>query len=247
MIQQHLSTLARFAGLAVFLFFAAMVVADGPPNPLHLSLRQNLYGLVLIVLFSGLALAFFRPLGGGLFSLGSWFLLALLSWKLPLDAPFLIPALIAAFHVALARYTTPAKLPLALHAAFACLLLIAGNEMFGQPPLFARLTSPTAKLTGKWISPGIQLQIEQDAKVSGDIDGIAIAEAKIYPNRTLFGQLIHWRSDYIIRGTLNPSQPILLILNRDPDGLSGTLEMPGLRAFRGLHLAAQQVTSKPTP
>ncbi len=245
MMQQHVSTLARFAGLAIFFFFAAMTLADGPPNPVHLSFHQNLYGLALIALFSGLAVAFFRPLWGGSLSLTAWLFLALLSMKLPLDTPFLIPALLAAVHVVLARYTTTTKLSPAIYAAFACLLLIAGNEMFGHPPLLSHFSSPTAKLSGIWSSPGMQIQIAPDAKVSGHIDGLAIAEAKIYPNRTPFGRLIRWRSDYIIRGKLNPSQPFLLILNNTPDSLSGTLEMPGLPGYRRLTLAYRAATPPP--
>jgi hypothetical protein len=247
MILQHLSALTRFAGLAVFLFFAAMVLADGPPNPLHLSLHQQLYALALIALFGGLPLAFFRPLSGGLLTLIAWFLLAVLSMKIPLDPPFLVPALIATLHLALVRYTTPARLSPALYATFACLLLIAGNEMFGHPPLFSNRLNPTAKLAGTWSSPGMQLQIAQDATITGHIDGLSITEAKIYPNRTAFGRLIHWRSDYIVRGKLNPSQPFLLILNNTPTGLSGTLEMPGLPGYRRLTLSCREATPPPTP
>lgn len=241
MIQRNiltlLSTLTRFTGLAVFLFFAAMILADGPPNPLHLNTQQKLYAFSVIALIGGLALAFFRPLWGGLLTLSAWFLLAMLSMKIPLDSPFLVAALIAAIHIALARHSVPARVSPALYATFAGLLLIAGNEMFGQPPLFANLTNRTSKIAGTWTTPGMQVQIAHDAKVNGHIDGLSITEAKIYPNRTAFGRLIHWRSDYIIRGKLKPSQSFLLILNDTPTGLSGVLEMPGLPGSRRLNLA----------
>ena len=103
-------------------------------------------------------------------------------------------------------------------------VLLCANEMFGNPPLMATLERPVAQLAGPCSIPGATLTIHPDATVTGAIRGVAIQSARLTPNRSWFGRLLGWRTDYRIRGSLVNGMPLNVLLNAHAGGLRGTVE-----------------------
>jgi hypothetical protein len=229
----HITNLTRLASVLTVAFFLAIVISDGPPNPLTFTLQQKLFALTLVALYAGLAWACFRPRLGGSLTLISWLILAMLTKRLPLDTPFLLPALLSLLHLIAARKSTLPfmRQPVWLHALAAGLILLGANETFGSPPAFAGASNAPAALTGVWTSAIATFEIDSNANLSGRIDGVPITSFHLQPNRTWFGRLIHWRTDYRIRGTLADGQSFQLLLDRDANQLRGTLERSGLGRY----------------
>ncbi|MBM3782809.1 MAG: hypothetical protein FJW30_00540 [Acidobacteria bacterium] len=204
-----LQWIARLAGSLLFLFFAVFVVADGPPPFLTMTARENFYALALFSLFTGLAVAWSWPLSGGGLTVLGWLLLAALARRQPLDWPLSAPAAVGLVNLFVGwRLRSRPAPPRPKWVAIATLgplplfLLIAGNEILGDPPLFAGFPEPVAVIAGEWIaqSPQAQLLIAPDGSVTGRIDGIEINGGRLRPNRSPFGRLVDWRTDYLVRG-----------------------------------------------
>ena len=67
---------ARTIAIPLFALFVLLTFSDGVPNPLTASLRENLFGIVVLLLFFGLALAWKWEGVGGLLILGALVLFA---------------------------------------------------------------------------------------------------------------------------------------------------------------------------
>jgi hypothetical protein len=201
---------ARIAGGLLFLFIAAFVIAEGPPAPWRMTGREQLFGLGLLALFGGLAAAWKWPLGGGLTTLAGWALFSAVSGKPMTGGLFLTPAVVGLVNIfcwARLRGAPPppfrwTRTAVALAALTGVFILLSANEMFGQPPL----TTPkldAAPFAGEWVADiPAEFNIAADGKVTGSIAGVPILEAEIIGNRSWFGRLLNWRTDYIIRGRL---------------------------------------------
>jgi hypothetical protein len=200
---------ARIFGTLASLFFLALVFGEGPPNPFHLSLAENLSFICLTALFLGLAFAWYREGWGGAITLAGFAGMALLGGQ-NLQMPALqIPAAIGALHVICwlrLRLPPPDPRPelslsrfwiAGLATALGLFLVLSANEILGDPPLMPPALRPGPNLVGTWSTPtpDFALTIQPNGVVSGNISGA------IRYNRTWFGKLMHWRTDYIIRGT----------------------------------------------
>lgn len=86
----------------------------------------------------------------------------------------------------------------------------------GQPPLLAGSARAVA---GTWSDETTRLIIGPDGSVSGTIGADAIIGARIESNRTWFGRVLNWRSDYLIRG-----EQVRLFFNAESGQLTGAVE-----------------------
>jgi len=214
------------------LFFLAFVFGEGPPPFARMSVRELFYALGLGSLFLGLIVAWFWEGWGGLLSLAGWGLLAILANRLPWDLPFSIPAAIGLLHLLcwwVLRGPVPPSSPVnstaragfstlytLLCVPLAAFILLCANEIFGQPPLMTRTGRPPAEMTGTWYAnltmvSGQRLPAEipvvftigPDGSVSGTVGNAALTKGQFVGNRSWFGRLTNWRTDYLIRGTLS--------------------------------------------
>ncbi len=90
-------------------------------------------------------------------------------------------------------------------AVGALLLLLPANEIFMNPPLMTASFTPPPSMVGTWreVRAGgdeLIFTIRSDGTVTGSFAGRPIDDAKILNNRSWFGKLLHWRSEYIIVG-----------------------------------------------
>jgi len=148
-------------------------------------------------------------------------------------------------------FTRPQKLALAaLGTALVAFVLACANEMLGNPPLMTPALHPAPALAGAWHAraqawPGpseieILLTVNADGTVSGRIGGATVSGARITGNRTRLGRVLHWRTDYIIRGELSgtavPTQRngnrFTAPLNFERPALVGSIFTSGLMVSR---------------
>ncbi len=223
--------IARIAGTLMVLFLLAFVFGEGPPPFGRMTTRENLLALGMGSLFLGLVVAWFREGWGGLLSVLGWGFFGLVEKKPMWDWPLSIPAALGLLHLVCwwrLRGPAPPIEPMSpaararrrmLYAAVLAVLtvfvLLCANEMFGQPPLMAAAGSPPAGLVGTWTAdlttvsrqplPGgipVELTIGADGSVSGTIGGKRLISGRFLQNRSWFGRIMKWRTDYIIRGAL---------------------------------------------
>lgn len=215
--------ITRLVGLLLVLFFVTFViahlVADGLPSPGAFTGGQAVYGIGLLALYSGLAVAWFRPKWGGFLSIAGWAVM-----RFPMDWPMLIPAAAGMTHLAvwwlLRDFTVIPPLPrwmaLAIFAPLTVFGVLSANEILGQPPL---MTGSARAVSGTWSDETTRLIIGQDSSVSGTIGADAVVGARIMANRTWFGRAMNWRTDYLIRG-----EELRIFLNAESGLLTGTVE-----------------------
>ncbi len=221
------------------LFLMAFVVGEGPPPVWRFTQRELVTFFGMALLFGGLAVAWFRDVWGGVATLGGWLLLWIVMRRVPADWPLLIPALTGAAHVicGLALRGTPppgvggplsATAKAAATGAGACLLvfvLLAANEMFGQPPLMTAHGPLPAPLVATWASDGVTFTIAADGTATGAAGGAALAEGRVVRNRSWFGSWIDWRTDYALRGTLADGRPVSFLFNLGERDVHGSLSL----------------------
>jgi hypothetical protein len=94
--------------------------------------------------------------------------------------------------------------------ALAMFVLLCANEMFAQPPLMTPAFRPSPELVGSWQGDlklpqevAVDLRVDVDGSVHGAIGNAAVIEGRITFNRSWFGRLMNWRTDYLIRGRLS--------------------------------------------
>jgi len=98
----------------------------------------------------------------------------------------------------------------------AAFILLCANEIFGQPPLMTRADAPPAGIVGTWHANlttvsrqplpdeiPIVFTIGPDGSVSGAVGNAALTSGQFMANRSWFGRVMNWRTDYVIRGTLS--------------------------------------------
>lgn len=220
--------IARLAGLWMVLFLMTFVLAEGPPSISSFTVSERLYALGMASLYGGLAVAWFRPKWGGMASIGGWIFLAVVAKRIPFDWPMMLPASIGAANLlvswALQNHIVvppmPRRLAVGIFAPLGLFGILSANEIFGQPPLMA-ISGRAA--VGNWIDAETRLVIGPDGEVSGTIGADPIIGARLVPNRSWFGKLMNWRSDYLIRGGVSGMQ-YRVFLNAESGGLVGSAE-----------------------
>ncbi len=194
--------IARILGTLSVLFFLALVFGEGLPNLFKLTATEDLSFLCMTLLFAGLGLAWFREDLSGALTLAAFGALVAISRSYLHMPAVQIPAAVGALHLVCwyvyRRHPRELEIPrpvaVSLSAIFGVFLLLWANEIFGNPPLTTPALRPGADLIGTWSSGGQTLTIRSDGTVSGAVTGT------IRNNRTWFGRLMHWRTDYMIPG-----------------------------------------------
>jgi len=235
----RIATIARFAGTLLLLFFTAFLFGEDPPNPLRFTTRESLFAAGLFALYGGLALAWYRALWGGLLSLAGFIYLAVLSGTVPLDWPLFAPAAVGLANLigSRARPAPPSSWSPKMYLPFALIALLCVNEMFGDPPFPSALNSGSGNLHGTWSGGQVLFNIAPDNLVTGEIGPNLISSARLSANRSWFGRLMNWRTDYRVRGTLAGGQSFSVLLNADASNLDGTVEISGQNGHSRVQLA----------
>jgi len=168
-------------------------------------------------LAAGLLLAWKWEGFGGLLSVAGFALLVAISRSHLRMWVFWFPAAVALVHIVCwerLRAAAPAGLVpwrlsrtsvLCLLTPLALFLLLCANEIFGRPPLMTPRLFPGPGLAGTWhAGRGIQvtLTIRSDAAVTGKIGETDVTEAHIIYDRSWFGKLMKFNSEYLIQGKL---------------------------------------------
>jgi len=224
--------IARISGTLMVLFLLAFLVGEGPPPLARMTAREQFYALGFGSLFVGLVIAWFWEGWGGLLSLSGWAFLAALARRPPWDLPFSIPAVVGLLHLLCwwrLRGPAPSLQPVSaaamarlkilyvlLWVSLAAFLLLSANEIFGNPPLMTRSGRQAVEMVGTWSAALTTvsrqplpheilavLTIGPDGSVAGVIGGAELISGRLVPNRSWFGRLMNWRTDYVIRGTLS--------------------------------------------
>jgi hypothetical protein len=223
--------IARISGTLMVLFLLAFLIGEGPPSVARMTTREQLYTLGFGTLFAGLVIAWFWEGWGGLLSLSGWAFLAVLAGKPPWDLPFSIPAAAGLLHVLCWwRLRTPATslepvsaamgrfkiLYVLLWVSLGTFILLSANELFGHPPLMTPSGRQAAEMVGTWYATLTTvsqqplpheilavLTIGPDGSVTGVIGSAEVISGRLERNRSWFGRLMNWRTDYLIRGTLS--------------------------------------------
>ncbi len=223
---------ARILGTLMVLFLLAFVFGEGPPPLTRMTGRELGYALGVGGLFLGLIIAWFWEGWGGLLSVLGWGFLAVVAKRPPWDLPFSIPAAIGLLHLVCwwgLRGPAPPAAPMNsaatarlrmlfafLWVSLAAFILLCANEIFGQPPLMTRTGRPPATMVGSWHANlttvsrqalpdeiPVVFTIGPDGSVSGAVGNAALTNGQLAANRSWFGRLMNWRTDYVIRGTLS--------------------------------------------
>lgn len=202
------------------LFFLAFAIGEGFPEFTRLTAREKWMFAGLGLMLGGLILAWFREGWGGVVSIAGWSFMVIVERGMLWEWPFSIPAAIGLLHVLCwwrlrgpappskpLHPRTPAFLTL-LGAALVAFVLLCANEMFNQPPLMTPAFRPSPEIVGSWRATlagdvGVAFEISPDGSVSGAVGDGEVIGGKITLNRSWFGRLMNWRTDYIIRGSLS--------------------------------------------
>jgi hypothetical protein len=224
---------ARIAGTLFALFFLVFLVGEGPPPLLKLNLQQSLQFLGMAGLVAGLILAWKWEGWGGALSLASFVLLLSIDRRFNTSWMFLAPALAACLHIASSwrLHAGPPETESAWKvsqpvlwvaaAVVGAFILLCANEILCNPPLMTTNLQPSAGLVGTWRetagAPAFELRIAPDATASWEVADLTIAGARIYNNRSWFGQMMNWREPYIVRA--GDSTILLSVKGRRLDGV----------------------------
>jgi hypothetical protein len=210
---------ARIVGTLMALFFLAFLVGEGPPPIFRLGWREGLEFAGMAGVFLGLLLAWKWERCGGLVTLAGFASLVAFDWRLSSSAIVLIPAAAGALHVLCgwriawgrpssgADWALPRTALWIAGAAVGVFILLCANEMFGDPPLMTAALRPSPGMVGRWhgelADPAplrVEFAISADGEVSGRVGDAAFTGGRIGNNRSWFGNLMHWREPFEIRG-----------------------------------------------
>jgi hypothetical protein len=223
---------ARILGTLMVLFLLAMACGEGLPRFSQMTGREQVYSLGMGSLFLGLILAWRWEGWGGLLSVFGWGFLAVLAGRPPWGWVLSIPAAVGLLHLLCwwrLRGPAPPSGPAdsaksgrgrmlftVLWAILAAFLLLCANEMFGQPPLMTRTGPPPAEMVGTWQASlttvsrqplpneiPVALTVGPDGSVLGSIGSATLTNGQFVRNRSWFGRLMNWRTEYMIQGTLS--------------------------------------------
>jgi hypothetical protein len=260
--------IARVIGIVWVLFLLAFLIGEGVPPLSKMPVREVLFLAGIGCLFLGLILAWFREGWGGLLSVAGWVLISILAGRPAWTFFFAAPGLMGVIHLLCwwkLRGASPqlgGLRPLAqIAGAFvAVFLLLSANEIFGEPPLMASAEMGPADFAGSWSAhltsvtrkplPNelvVSLDIRRDGAIKGTV-GDAVFTGHLESNRSWFGRMMHWRTDYLIRGELSnvvtsyggiAGDKLIAPLTRRGDTLSGALFLshPGTEMPLGIDLS----------
>lgn len=246
------------------LFLVAFVFGEGLPRFSRMTGWAQLYSLGMGSLFLGLILAWFWEGWGGLLSVLGWGSLAVLARRPPWGWVLTIPAAVGLLHLlcwwrlrgpapppGLADSEKNARIRMLfpiLWAILAAFLLLCANEMFGQPPLMTRTGPPPSEMVGTWQASlttvsrqpladaiPVAFTIGPDGSVSGSIGNATLTNGQFVRNRSWFGRLMNWRTEYMIRGTL--AQVVVTYGGAAGDRFSAPLEPKGAELHGALFLS----------
>jgi len=244
---------ARIAGTLMALFFLAFFVGEGFPNLFRLHWRESLSVLALSAVVAGLLLAWIWEGLGGAVALAGMVLFMLLTGTRGIGL-FLAPAAIGLLHVVCwwrlrssgAGWEVPRKILIVVGLAVVVFILLCANEAFGMPPLMTPALHASPELVGTWeAKPGSMdavFTINPDASVSGRIGDATVINGRVVYDRSWFGRLMHWRTDYLIMGKLSrvvrPSEGVA------GDGFAAPLTMRGVGLEGALFLSQRPLGLK---
>ena len=207
---------ARIAGTLMALFFLAFSVGEGFPPIFRLPWRESLSVLALTAVAAGLLLAWkWEGLGGAVALAGIVVSTLLIGMRGIRTSLLLLPAAIGLLHVvcwwrlrsAFVDWEVPRKVVAVIGLAVVVFVLLSANEIFGMPPLMTPAFHPSPNMVGTWearlTTMDAVFTIDADATVSGRIGDASLISARIVYNRSWFGRLMHWRTDYLILGKLS--------------------------------------------
>jgi len=199
--------LARIVGLLFALLFFAFVIGEGLPTRWNATLIAQFLALAGIA--CGLIVAWKWEGLGGAITLAAFCLLGVTNANFVTWArwsPFtVLPPAVGLLHVLCwlrLRGASPGKLPRAIWIAFGAFVLLCANEVFGNPPLMTP-RRPAHAMVGTWRSANVVLTVDPDGLLAGTIDGKGLGAARVVGNRSWFGKLMKWRTDYTVRGDVN--------------------------------------------
>lgn len=87
-------------------------------------------------------------------------------------------------------------------------ILVALNEILLTPPMMTPAVRMRPEMAGTFRdTSAIVFRVNTDTSVSGTFGGLQL-QGKLQRNRTWFGRWMHWRSDYIVRGSLSDGRPV---------------------------------------
>jgi hypothetical protein len=227
---------ARIAGTLMALFFLAFFVGEGFPNIFRLPWRESLSVLALSAVVVGLLLAWiWEGLGGAVALAGMVGFMLLIGFRGVATGLLLVPAAIGLLHIvcwwslrsAAVGWEVPRKILIVVGLAVGVFILLCANEAFGMPPLMTPALHPPPDMVGTWEaklgSMDAVFTINPDASVSGRIGDATVMNGRIVYNRSWFGKLMHWRTDYLIMGKLSRGDRFTAPLTMRGVGLEGAL------------------------
>ena len=211
---------ARIAGTLMALFFLAFFIGEGFPNIFRLPWRESLSVLLMSAMVAGLLLAWkWEGLGGAVALVAMVAYMRVIGLRVPAPGLFLVPAAIGLLHVvcwwrlrsgppgAGVGWEVPRKVLIVVGIAVGVFILLCANEAFGMPPLMTPALHPPPDMVGTWEARlgamDAVFTINPDASVSGRIGDATLIDGRIIYNRSWFGRLMHWRTDYLIMGRLS--------------------------------------------
>ncbi len=214
--------IARIVGTLFALFFLAFLLAEGPPPVFRLTFQQNLTFVGMLALFLGLLAAWRWEAAGSAVALAGYLLLNFIEPRFFHSLIFSVPATITALHIlcwlrirsgspAESGWDIPARFLAAAGSVVGIFILLAANEIFGSPPLMTAALRPGPDLVGTWTIRGpstnqLVLTIHDDGTTDGTLADTPILSGRIRNNRTWFGNLMHWRAEYLLNA--RTSQPV---------------------------------------
>lgn len=176
----------------------------------------------MVALFGGLGIAWWRETWGGVISLLGWVGMSVLEGRPMVEVPFVAPVVVAGAFVYCGlsgerRGPMPGWLRMVCMGPLPVFVLLCGNEMLGNPPLMARAVSDPA---GEWIltmgnEAPCEIRIAKDGAVTGCVAG------RMSANRTWFGRMLNWRTDYRIRGERADGGRVSILVDQRGEKLKG--------------------------
>lgn len=242
-ILEILRWIARLAGLLLALFILPFLFATGDWHWSDLDTRQWVGLIGIVALYGGLIVAWVRQGWGGLITVASWLLLFNTLGEGATVSLMIAPFAIGGVHLFcwLWLRDQPAALPrwikVLIYGPLPVFLLLSTNEILSHPPLMASVGHPVTKIAGSWsmttsdrhngdiLNLG-EMTIHPDASVTGTTADRGNFHGSVLANRSWFGRLMNWRTDYLIRGKWDSGAEFTALVTLRDQALVGDLSVP---------------------